>query len=72
MKTIKQLLIVCALTFTFSNAVAQDANNPWVVSFGVNAVNAYENNFFKGEFYNAKDHWNIVPGLNWYTARGAA
>lgn len=70
MKTIKQLLFVCALTFTFSNAIAQDANNPWVVSFGVNAVNAYETNIFEGEFYNAKDHWNIVPAVSTLSLNG--
>ena len=31
MKTLKQILIVCAMTLAFSNANAQDANNPWVM-----------------------------------------
>lgn len=72
MKFIKQILILTAVIFAFSNANAQDENNPWVVSIGVNAVDAYPTNTpatdaygpqgkWFSEFFNTKDHWNVIP-----------
>jgi outer membrane protein OmpA-like peptidoglycan-associated protein len=61
------------LVIGFSNANAQDNNNPWQFSFGVNAVDLYpvgENaplgDYFD-EYFNAKDHWNVVPSLSTFT-----
>tara|TARA_B100000767_G_scaffold113854_1_gene108645 strand:- start:15579 stop:16949 length:1371 start_codon:yes stop_codon:yes gene_type:complete len=69
MKTIKQILIIFVFAITFGGVNAQDANNPWVVTFGINAVDAYPTNSsselygdqgkFFGEFFNAEDHWNV-------------
>ena len=71
MKTlIRGLFLALTLVIT-SVAQAQDDNNPWVISFGVNAVDSYPTNAptnqFGGEtgnwfneFYNTS-HWNISP-----------
>ena len=72
MKTLKQILTVCAMTLAFSNANAQDANNPWVITLGANAVDAYPTNLstsdlygpqgkWFSQFFNTRDHWNILP-----------
>ena len=81
MKSIKQILIICALTFAFSNANAQDANNPWVVTLGVNAVDAYPTNASSvdtyggqgkwfSEFFNTEDHWNVIPAITTISLSG--
>ena len=61
------------LVLGFSNANAQDDNNPWQVSFGVNAVDFYPTgedaplgDYFD-EFFNVNDHYNIVPSLSTVT-----
>jgi outer membrane protein OmpA-like peptidoglycan-associated protein len=52
------------------NANAQDENNPWKISLGVNAVDLYPvgedaplGDYFD-EFFNADDHWNMLPSLS--------
>ncbi|MCL4158686.1 UNVERIFIED_CONTAM: hypothetical protein GTU68_052706 [Idotea baltica] len=59
------------LVLGYSNANAQDQNNPWQISIGVNAVDAYPNGdgglfseSFGDEYFNATDHWNILPSLS--------
>lgn len=63
-------LIVAACMAVGLNAHAQDENNPWAVSFGVNAVDTrtstaddFGDRF--SEFFNAKDHWNIIPSVSY-------
>jgi len=58
------------LVLGFSNTYAQDENNPWGISFGINAVDLYpvgedapQGDYFD-EFFNAEDHWNILPSLS--------
>ena len=70
MKHLSRLLFVTLLMFSFSNVNAQDENNPWQISFGVNAVDFYPvgekaplGEYFD-EFFNATDHWNILPSLS--------
>ena len=70
MKNLSRLLFAMLLVLGFSNANAQDENNPWAISFGVNAVDFYptgENaplgDYFN-EYFNADDHWNILPSLS--------
>lgn len=53
-------------------ANAQDSTNPWAVSFGVNAVDTkvsasdpLKQQF--SEFFNVKDHWNIVPSVSYFS-----
>jgi outer membrane protein OmpA-like peptidoglycan-associated protein len=58
------------LVLGFSMANAQDENNPWEVFVGINAVDFYPvgENYPLGEifdeFYNVKDHYNILPVLS--------
>ncbi|GGG37662.1 cell envelope biogenesis protein OmpA [Bizionia arctica] len=55
---------------SFSNINAQDENNPWAISLGVNAVDFYPTGEpaplgeFFDEYFNARDHWNILPSLS--------
>ena len=70
MKHLSRLVLVALLMFSFSNVNAQDENNPWQISFGVNAVDLYPVGedaplgAYFDEFFNAKDHWNILPSLS--------
>ena len=61
------------LVLGFSNVNAQDENNPWQISFGVNAVDIYPTgedaplgDYFD-EMFNVNDHWNILPSLSTIT-----
>jgi outer membrane protein OmpA-like peptidoglycan-associated protein len=74
MKHLSKLLVV-ALVFVGINSIqAQDENNPWQVSVGVNAIDAYptndSNNPFSSttlfdEYFNVTDHWNILPSVSY-------
>ena len=62
------------LVIGYSNANAQDNNNPWQISFGVNAVDFYPvgedsplGTYFD-EYFNVNDHYNIVGSLSTVTA----
>ncbi|MGY0391110.1 OmpA family protein [Bizionia sp. KMM 8389] len=70
MKNLSRLLFAMLLMLGMSNTYAQDENNPWAISLGVNAVDFYptgENaplgDYFD-EYFNATDHWNILPSLS--------
>lgn len=70
MKNLSRLFFVVVLALSFSTANAQDKNNPWAVSFGINAVDTYpvgesapQGDYFQ-EFFNFKDHWNILPVIS--------
>ncbi|MXN91324.1 OmpA family protein [Flavobacterium sp. Sd200] len=63
-------LFVAALMAVGLNAHAQNEDNPWAISFGVNAVDTrfgaaskFEDQF--GNFFNAKDNWNILPSVSY-------
>ena len=63
-------LFVAVLMLAGISSQAQDSNNPWAISFGVNAVDtrvsaasSLEDQF--SEFFNAKDHWNILPSVSY-------
>ncbi|MGB5417571.1 MAG: OmpA family protein, partial [Algibacter sp.] len=73
MKNLSRLLFAMLLVLGFSNTYAQDENNPWAISFGINAVDLYpvgedapQGDYFD-EFFNAKDHWNVLPSLSTIT-----
>ena len=73
MKNLSRLMFVMLLVLGFSNVNAQDENNPWQFSFGVNAVDFYPTgedaplgDYFD-EFFNSNDHWNILPSLSTLT-----
>jgi outer membrane protein OmpA-like peptidoglycan-associated protein len=69
MKNLSRLFFVLLLALSF-NANAQDENNPWKISIGVNAVDLYPvgedapRGDFLDEFFNLEDHWNILPSLS--------
>ncbi len=68
MKHLSKLLVVALLVVGINNIQAQDENNPWQVQFGVNAVDVYPTgdvSSFGNEFFNANDHWNILPSISY-------
>lgn len=73
MKHLSKLLVAAFLFVGISNMNAQDQNNPWQISFGVNAVDAYPTNSDRpyaseawfDEYFNASDHWNILPSISY-------
>ncbi|MFL1012373.1 OmpA family protein [Flavisericum labens] len=75
MKNLSRLLFAMLLVLGYSNVNAQDENNPWQITIGANAVDAFPSgdgvvgDAFLGkslgdEFFNASDHWNILPSLS--------
>ncbi len=71
MKNLSRLLFAMLLVLGYSNANAQDQNNPWQITIGVNAVDAYPSGdgglfseSFGEEYFNVTDHWNILPSLS--------
>lgn len=74
MKQLNRLLVVGLLILGFNNVQAQDENNPWQVSFGANAIDVYPTNdtdasyptgTLFSEYFNASDHWNILPSISY-------
>ena len=68
MKHLSKLLVVALLIVGFNNVQAQDENNPWQVSFGINAIDVYPTedvSSFGNEFFNATDHWNMLPSISY-------
>lgn len=70
MKNLSRLFFVAVLLLSFSTTNAQDKNNPWAVSLGVNAVDLYpvgedlpQGPYFD-EYFNVTDHWNILPSIS--------
>ncbi len=68
MKHLNKLFVVM-LTLAGFSSQAQDSNNPWAISFGVNAVDTrvsaaskLEDQF--SQYFNAKDNWNILPSVS--------
>ncbi|RWW99632.1 OmpA family protein [Flavobacterium cerinum] len=62
-------LFVAALMAMSLNAQAQDEDNPWAISFGVNAVSTrfgsgsdLQNNFDK---YFKTEEWNVLPSVSY-------
>ncbi|MBT8222693.1 MAG: thrombospondin type 3 repeat-containing protein, partial [Eudoraea sp.] len=74
MKQLSRILVVVLLVLGFNTIQAQDANNPWQVSFGVNAIDVYPTNDQDAaypvgglfdEYFNVNDHWNILPSITY-------
>ncbi len=71
MKHLSRFLVASILVLGLSTANAQDENNPWAVSIGINAVDIFptggdlitQGEIFD-EFFNASDHWNILPSVS--------
>ncbi len=71
MKHLKVALLALLLITGFSNVNAQDENNPWAITLGVNAVDFYPTNAglvghgaWLDEFVNVTDHYNILPSIS--------
>ena len=63
-------IFAAALMFAGLSAQAQDSNNPWAVSFGVNAVDTkismYGNDkLIFEQLVNADRNWNILPSVSY-------
>ncbi|TVZ52616.1 OmpA family protein [Dokdonia sp. Hel_I_53] len=78
MKHFSRFLVASLLILAVGSVNAQDENNPWSVSVGVNAVDTYPtgeaaydipsgmiSDEFPNEFYNVEDHWNILPSVSY-------
>lgn len=68
MKHLSKLMAVALLFVGFGSIQAQDENNPWQVSFGVNAVDVFPTgdvSSFGNELFNVNDHWNILPSVSY-------
>ncbi|MEX0313653.1 MAG: OmpA family protein [Allomuricauda sp.] len=74
MKHLSKLLVVALVFLGVNNIQAQDENNPWQVSFGVNAIDFYPTNDADNlassttlfdEYFNVSDHWNILPSVSY-------
>ena len=70
MKNLSRLFIATLLLLSYSNANAQDENNPWAIGVGVNAVDFYPvgetaplGEYFD-EYFNVSDHYNFLPSLS--------
>jgi OOP family OmpA-OmpF porin len=69
MKHLNKLIIIAVL-FVGLLSQAQDANNPWSLSFGANAVDTRVSaaSNIKDQFsnyFNTKDNWNFLPSLSY-------
>jgi outer membrane protein OmpA-like peptidoglycan-associated protein len=77
MKHLNSTLVAALLFFIVGVANAQDSNNPWAIEVGVNAVDTYSAGLREGqtdpdaqngtifdEYFNAEDHWNILPSVS--------
>ena len=70
MKNLSRLLFAMLLVLVYSNANAQDKNNPWQITIGANAVDAYPSGdgapFSETVFskYFDVDNYNIIPSLS--------
>ncbi len=74
MKHLSKLLVVALVFVGFNNIQAQDENNPWQISFGINAIdvfptndpnNAFSSSTLFNEYFNVNDHWNILPSVSY-------
>ena len=70
MKNFIKLIFAAILLVSFNTVKAQDEGNIWAFSIGINAVDPYpvgedlpQGPFFD-EFFNATDHWNILPSIS--------
>ena len=75
MKNFKIALVAVLILVGF-NMNAQDENNPWAISFGVNAIDfhptGYDGNLNDAgdqagvfdEYFNVGDHYNVIPAVS--------
>ncbi|MBT8319830.1 MAG: OmpA family protein [Gramella sp.] len=70
MKHLSKIVLATLLIFGFTSVKAQDADNPWAIGIGTNAVDFYpvgedapRGGMFD-EYFNTGDHWNILPAVS--------
>ncbi|GAA4310705.1 OmpA family protein [Pontixanthobacter gangjinensis] len=70
MKHLSKIVLATLLIFGFTSVKAQDANNPWAIGIGTNAVDFYpvgedapRGDFFD-QYFNSNDHWNTLPAIS--------
>ncbi|MGB1502051.1 MAG: OmpA family protein, partial [Flavobacteriaceae bacterium] len=73
MKRIKIVAIALFTLATIVNVNAQDANNPWAVSAGINSVDVYGGSEFFNDWLgfgdkNGNDDYNLIPTISRITA----
>lgn len=64
MKHLNKLFVAVALALGVTSQ-AQDINNPWAISFGVNSVDyrgSAGDNIFE-DYFNANENWNTLPSI---------
>jgi OOP family OmpA-OmpF porin len=67
-------IVVAAMIILSLNSNAQDSNNPWAFSFGVNAIDTKTsagggNNWLDRHFsqpFAVKDNWNTLPAITYF------
>ncbi|RTY86694.1 OmpA family protein [Flavobacterium sp. RSP15] len=72
MKHLNKILVAAMMVMGLSSH-AQDSNNPWAISFGVNAVDTKAgaeggNNWLDRHFsqpFDAKTNWNVLPSVSY-------
>ncbi len=72
MKNLNKILVAVMMILSLSSN-AQDSNNPWAFSFGVNAIDTRTDagggrNWLDRHFsqpFNVKDNWNILPAVTY-------
>jgi len=78
MKHLNRFLVASLLVMFIGSVNAQDANNPWAINVGANAIDFYptgndtsipgiggESDELFDEFFNVTDHWNIIPSVSY-------
>jgi outer membrane protein OmpA-like peptidoglycan-associated protein len=66
MKTLKIAVIALFTLALTGNVNAQDANNPWVIGFGLNAVDFNTNTEFSDQIEDLTEikDWNAIPSIS--------
>ena len=74
MKHFSKLLVAILIIAVVNSVQAQDKNNSWQIGLGINAVDVYptgdkEASYPTGtvfsEYFNLKDHYNIIPSISY-------
>ena len=68
MKKFSKLLLALLITISYTNMHAQDNNNPWQFTFGINAVDLdADTSTGFDEFFAIDENWNVSSGLSMFT-----
>jgi outer membrane protein OmpA-like peptidoglycan-associated protein len=84
MNSLKIAVLAVLVLLGVTNTKAQDKNNPWAISIGVNAIDfhptgyemdAYNRDGMFSEYFNMREHYNFIPtissiGLGRYFGKG--